>query len=73
MENNNSNSYLIGLGCLVVGLVAGLGGGYFYAKMAPVSKEAPATSKNQKATSTANPYAQVETNPYNNVKVNPFQ
>jgi hypothetical protein len=70
-------SYGLAVVMLVVGLVLGAGGMYYYSTMA-----APAATPEETATVPAgsaavvdasdNPYAEVQTNPYD-VQVNPFQ
>ena len=65
MENNH---WGVAVGGLLLGLVLGATGGYYYALTQ--QPKAAATETPQAA---ENPYAEVETNPYSNVKVNPFE
>ena len=70
METTNQNNFLFALAALVVGLVLGACGGYYYAttligtNAAQVEGTVPADE---------NPYADVNVNPYNDVKINPFE
>ncbi len=65
------NHWSIAAGALLIGLILGAAGGYYYAT-AYVQKPAAQSAPQSDAT-TANSYTNVQTNPYKNVKVNPFQ
>jgi flagellar basal body-associated protein FliL len=72
---SSSPSYGLAVVMLIVGLVLGASGVYYYLTMLP-PKAAPEDAQPAQAAATTtddtNPYAQVEANPYD-VQVNPFE
>ncbi|MDO8624136.1 MAG: hypothetical protein Q7R54_02160 [bacterium] len=76
MEPNNNKTSLVaaiagGIG-LIIGLVIGGFGGYYYANQntANITEEA---AVNPYANVTANPVGDVKTNPLEGIKTNPFE
>ena len=80
------NSPLIWIFAVVVALLLGLGGGYFYGnkigyQKAQTDAKSAAEAESKKAAEAANPFKQaganplenVTTNPLENVKFNPFK
>lgn len=65
------NHWSIAAGALIIGLVLGGAGGYYYATA--YAQKPAAQSAAQSDATTANSYTDVQTNPYENVKVNPFE